>query len=152
MFAIQQNDGNHDGNLDDSRQDPRACDISAFINLRLFKLINHQKKFDGQDQRNQRGADKVDHAGGDKFQAVTFDNVISNAAKRPNDNGIDKKLCGMKYESFAATLSTMIPDAHQNQRGTAAENYRQIKRIIYKQFSDHDSSNSSVVVKYLLIS
>ncbi len=80
MFAIQQNDGNHDGNLDDSRQDPRAGDISAFINLRLFKLINYQKKFDGKDQRNQRGADKVDHAGGDKFQAVIFDNVISNTA------------------------------------------------------------------------
>ncbi|SUG99945.1 Uncharacterised protein [Salmonella enterica subsp. enterica] len=121
----------------DPCQNTGTGDISTFIDLCFFKLVNNQEKFYRQNKRNERGADKINDPGRDKTQIIIFNSIIQDAPDGPNNNCINKKLCRMERESFLPLYVTAEPKSHDQQRHTATEKYRQIKCVFEKKFSEH---------------
>lgn len=75
----------------DPCQNTGTGDISTFIDLCFFKLVNNQEKFYRQNKRNERGADKINDPGRDKTQIIIFNSIIQDAPDGSNNNRVNKK-------------------------------------------------------------
>lgn len=89
MFVIKQNKYYNNGDFDDTRYNSRIGDIAIFFNLLFFKLINQQKQFNRQNNRNQGRIDKIDNVWGDKFEFIVFYNIINNVINSIDNYGVD---------------------------------------------------------------